>query len=175
MNTVLMMKKVRFSVAMAVIAVAMVSCGNGPQQKIEVPEVRLEEPGKATNLEAGEIETGNKEYDFEYFSVKGQEGWAQTSRPGRLRLEKGGASLSISNSSISFEELQKRYAVSHKKQDDITIGGITWQVYADEKSNLYALITDIPNEPDKAMDVFIYHLKPDNPELQKILATIKLK
>lgn len=41
MNTILMMKKVRFSVAMAVIAVAMVSCGNGPQQKIEVPEVRL--------------------------------------------------------------------------------------------------------------------------------------
>lgn len=175
MNTVLMMKKVRFSFAMVVIVVAMVSCGNGPQQKIEVPEVRLEEPGKATNLEAGEIETGNKEYDFEYFSVKGQEGWAQTSRPGRLRMEKDGASLSISNSSISFEELQKRYAVSHKKQDDITIGGITWQVYADEKSNLYALITDIPNEPDKAMDVFTYNIKPDNPELQKILATIKLK
>lgn len=175
MNTILMMKKVRISFAMAVIAVALVSCGNGPQQKVEVPEVRLEEPGKVTGLEAGEVETGNKEYDYEYFSVKGLEDWAQTSRPGRLRMEKDGASLSISNTSISFEELQKRYAVSHKKQDDITINGITWQVYADEKSNLYTLITDLPNEPEKAMEVFTYHIKPDNPELKKILATIKLK
>lgn len=169
------MKKKCVNSVIAVIAVALVSCGNGPQQKVEIPEVRLEEPGKATNQEAEDVETGNKEYDYEYFSVKGLEGWAQTSRPGRLRMEKDGASLSISNTSISFEELQKRYAVSHMKQDDITINGITWQVYADEKSNLYTLITDLPNEPNKAMEVFTYHIKPDNPELKMILTTIKLK
>lgn len=169
------MKKKCVNSVIVVIAIALVSCGNGPQQKVEIPEVRLEEPGQATNQEAEDVETGNKEYDYEYFSVKGLEGWAQTSRPGRLRMEKDGASLSISNTSISFEELQKRYAVSHKKQDDITINGITWQVYADEKSNLYTLITDLPNEPNKAMEVFTYHIKPDNPELKMILTTIKLK
>lgn len=164
------MKKALFSFAILAVAAVMVSCGNKTAQNAEGQDSAVAE--EQTEAAAEEV---SNDYDCDYFSVTGLEGWNLKPGSGSLRMEKDGASITVSNSTISFDKLQENYTKSHEKQADMTVGDITWLVYANESSKLYCLMTDLASEPEKAMMVKTFKVKPDDPDLKKVLESIKLK
>jgi len=167
------MKKL-FQFAIAIVAVGlMAACGNKATEKEGATE------GEASEQVAEEkseqvAEEVSRDYDCDYFSVTGLEGWKLTPGSGDFRMEKDDASITVSNSTISFEKLQENYA-KDEKREDMTVAGITWKVFANESSKLYTLITDIANEPEKALMVKTFKVAPDSPDLKAVLETIKLK
>ena len=159
------MKKL-FQFAIAIVAVGlMAACGNKATEKEGATE------GEASEQVAEEV---SRDYDCDYFSVTGLEGWKLTPGSGDFRMEKDDASITVSNSTISFEKLQENYA-KDEKREDMTVAGITWKVFANESSKLYTLMTDIANEPEKALMVKTFKVAPDSPDLKAVLETVKLK
>lgn len=160
------MKKL-FQFAIAIVAVGlMAACGNKATEKEGATE------GEASEQVAEE--EVSRDYDCDYFSVTGLEGWKLTPGSGDFRMEKDDASITVSNSTISFEKLQENYA-KDEKREDMTVAGITWKVFANESSKLYTLMTDIANEPEKALMVKTFKVAPDSPDLKAVLETVKLK
>ena len=145
------MKKL-FQFAIAIVAVGlMAACGNKATEKEGATE------GEASEQVEEEV---SRDYDCDYFSVTGLEGWKLTPGSGDFRMEKDDASITVSNSTISFEKLQENYA-KDEKREDMTVAGITWKVFANESSKLYTLMTDIANEPEKALMVKTFKVAPD--------------
>ena len=164
------MKKI-FLFAIAIAAVGMMAaCGDKATNKEENNEANQE----ANATEQTAKEEVSRDYDCDYFSVTGLEGWDLKPGSGSLRMEKDGNSITVSNSTISFEKVQENYA-KDEKREDMTVAGITWKVFANESSKLYTLVTDIANEPEKALMVKTFKVTPDSPELKAVLETIKLK
>ena len=162
------MKKIfQFAIAIALVGM-MAACGDKATNKEGEKETEGTEQAQA------EKEEVSRDYDCDYFSVTGLEGWNLKPGSGSFRMEKDGASITVSNSTISFEKVQENYA-KDEKRDDMTVAGITWKVFANESSKLYTLITDIANEPEKALMVKTFKVTPDSPELKAVLETIKLK
>ena len=160
------MKKI-FQFAIAIAAVGMMAaCGDKATNK--------EANQEANATEQTAKEEVSRDYDCDYFSVTGLEGWDLKPGSGSLRMEKDGNSITVSNSTISFEKVQENYA-KDEKREDMTVAGITWKVFANESSKLYTLVTDIANEPEKALMVKTFKVTPDSPELKAVLETIKLK
>lgn len=159
-----------FQFAIAVLTVGMmVSCG-GSKDKEENKE---EEPVQEV-VEEAVPEEASLDYKCNLFSLTGLEGWEMKPGSGSVRMEKDGASITVSNSTVSFKRLQENYA-KYEKREDITAAGLTWKVYVNEKSKLYTLMTDIPRESEKALMVKTFKVAPDAPELMAVLETIKLK
>ena len=159
-----------FQFAIAILAVGMMaSCGGSKEEKKTEEPAAAAEPAQETVAEEASLD-----YDCDLFSVTGLEGWDLKPGSGSLRMEKDGASITVSNSTVSFKRLQENYA-KDEKRDDITAAGLTWKVFANESSKLYTLMTDIASEPEKAMMVKTFKVTPDAPELKAVLETIKLK
>lgn len=162
------MKKIfQFAIAIALVGM-MAACGDKATNKEGEKENETEGTEQAAKEEV------SRDYNCDYFSVTGLEGWNLKPNSGSFRMEKDGASITVSNSTISFEKVQENYA-KDTKLDDMTVAGITWKVFANESSKLYTLITDIANEPEKALMVKTFKVTPDSPELKAVLETIKLK
>ena len=159
-----MKKLFQFAIA-AVVAGLMAACGDKAANETANKEA---EPAEQATEEV------SRDYDCDYFSVTALEGWNLKPGSGSIRMEKDGASITVSNSTISFDKLQENYA-KDEKRDDMTVAGITWKVFANESSKLYTLMTDLANEPEKAMMVKTFKVTPDSPELKAVLETIKLK
>ena len=159
-----MKKLFQFAIA-AVVAGLMAACGDKAANETANKEA---EPAEQATEEV------SRDYDCDYFSVTALEGWNLKPGSGSIRMEKDGASITVSNSTISFDKLQENYA-KDEKRDDMTVAGITWKVFANESSKLYTLMTDLANEPEKAMMVKTFKVTPDAPELKAVLETIKLK
>lgn len=115
-----------------------------------------------------------RDYDCEFFSVTAPEGWQPDPGNNRFRMENEDTNITVYNSTVSFEDVQNNWK-AFEKQGEITVGDITWVVYANEKSKLYNVVTDITSEPNKALVVSSFKVKPDEPEFQKVLESIKLK
>ena len=164
------MKKIfQFAIAIALVGM-MAACGDKATNKEGEKETETE----GTEQAQAEKEEVSRDYDCDYFSVTGLEGWNLKPGSGSFRMEKDGSSITVSNSTVSFEKVQENYA-KDEKRDDMTVAGITWKVFANESSKLYTLITDIANEPEKALMVKTFKVTPDSPELKAVLETIKLK
>lgn len=160
------MKKIfQFAIAIALVGM-MAACGDKTTNK--------EGEKEAEGTEQAAKKEVSRDYTCDYFSVTGLEGWDLKPGSGRIRMEKDGASITVSNTTISFEKAQENYA-KDKKLDDMTVAGITWKVFANESSKLYTLITDIANEPEKALMVNTFKVTPDSPELKAVLETVKQK
>ena len=164
-----MKKFFQFAIAIAAVGM-MAACGDKATNKEENNEANQE----ANATEQTAKEEVSRDYDCDYFSVTGLEGWDLKPGSGSLRMEKDGNSITVSNSTISFEKVQENYA-KDEKREDMTVAGITWKVFANESSKLYTLVTDIANEPEKALMVKTFKVTPDSPELKAVLETIKLK
>ena len=154
----------QFAIA-AVVAGLMAACGDKASNETANKDA---EPAEQATEEV------SRDYDCDYFSVTALEGWNLKPGSGSIRMEKDGASITVSNSTISFDKLQENYA-KDEKRDDMTVAGITWKVFTNESSKLYTLMTDLANEPEKAMMVKTFKVTPDSPELKAVLETIKLK
>lgn len=116
----------------------------------------------------------NPNYDCEYFSVVAPEGWVPVRSNNSVRLEKDELKITISSTTVPFEKVKenwKSFDVSGEKK----VGDITWSVFVNDRSKLYNLLTDIVSEPNKALTVTTFRVQPDDPELKKVLESIKLK
>ena len=116
----------------------------------------------------------NMDYDCEFFSVTTPEGWVPDNGSTRVRMEKDGASITVSVSTVPFEKLKENWK-SFDSMGETTVGDLTWSVYGNDRSKLYNLATDIASEPNKALYITTFKVTPDDSELKKVLESIKLK
>lgn len=72
------MRKICVSLAIAAVAVAWVSCGNGPKQKVDVPEVKLEQ--NTEEMEKAVPIDQQTEITSDKYTIKVPEGWKARSR-----------------------------------------------------------------------------------------------
>ena len=146
--------------------------------EVEVKDLDFEDPMIKDILDNVTIKETPSEvshdYDCEFFSVTAPEGWEPDPGNNRLRMENDDASITVFNSTVSFEDVQNNWK-AFEKQGEITVADLTWVVYANERAKLYNLVTDITSEPNKALVVSLSKVKPDDADLQKVLETIKLK
>lgn len=113
-------------------------------------------------------------YDCEYFSVTTPDGWTPDPGSSKLRMTKDDVNITVSTSTIPFEKLKENWK-SCEPRGEMTVGDITWSVFVNERSKLYNLATDIASEPNKALYITTFKVLPDDPELKKVLETVKLK
>ena len=116
----------------------------------------------------------NMNYDCEYFSVTTPEGWTPDTGSDRVRMEKDNVNITVATSTVPFEKLKENWK-SFESRGEMKVGDITWSVFVNDKSKLYNLAADIASEPNKALYITTFKVTPDDPELKKVLESIKLK
>ena len=97
-----------------------------------------------------------KEFDCEYYTLTTLDGWRQESSSNNINLKKDDQSIRLYPSEIS-------------------LGGNSWIVYGNERSKLYMIFTDLKSEPEKALVVSAFKVTPDDPDMKKLLESVKLK
>ena len=116
----------------------------------------------------------NPNYDCEYFSVVAPEGWVPQRSNNHVRMVKDDLSITVNTTTVSFDKVKENWK-SFTPSGEMKVGDITWQVFVNDRSKLYNLLTDIASEPDKALTVTTFKVLPDDAELKKVLESIKLK
>lgn len=116
----------------------------------------------------------NPNYDCEYFSVVAPEGWVPEPGSDRVRMVKDDLSITVNTTTVPFEKVKENWK-AFEPSGEMTVGGITWQIFINDRSKLYNLLTDIASEPNKALTVCTFKVLPDDAELKKVLESIKLK
>ena len=108
------------------------------------------------------------DYDFDLFSVKTPEGWEPDMGSSSVRMESDKGRINVYTSTVPFEKVQENWK-SFEKRGEMKVGDITWLVFANDNSKNYNLLTDIVDEPNKALVVSSYKVLPDDPDMQKVL------
>jgi hypothetical protein len=116
----------------------------------------------------------NPNYVCEYFSVKAPEGWVPEPSSSKVRMVKDDLSITVNTTTVPFEQVKENWK-SFEPRGEVKVGDITWQVFVNDRSKLYNLLTDIASEPNKALTVTTFKVMPDDPELKKVLESIQLK
>lgn len=116
-----------------------------------------------------------KEFDCEYYTLTTLDGWRQESSSNNINLKKDDQSIRLYPSTVSFEKLQEQNASKFETKSEISLGGNSWIVYGNERSKLYMIFTDLKSEPEKALVVSAFKVTPDDPDMKKLLESVKLK
>ena len=91
-----------------------------------------------------------------------------------VRMVKDDLSITVNTTTVSFDKVKENWK-SFTPSGEMKVGDITWQVFVNDRSKLYNLLTDIASEPDRALTVTTFKVLPDDVELKKVLESIKLK
>jgi hypothetical protein len=116
-----------------------------------------------------------KEFDCDYYTLTTLDGWRQDGSGSNLNMKKDDLSIRCYCSTISFEQLQEQNEPKFESKSEMTVNGVTWLVYGNERSKLYNIIADLKSEPEKAMVVATFKVTPDDADLKKLIESIKLK
>lgn len=165
------MKKLFVFAIAAIATFALASCG---EKKTDAAGDNADSTATEVPAQEEAAAPATRDFDNEFFSFTAPEGWTTEERSSGVRMEKDDASITISTSTISFDEFQKNHEKDATNKE-ITAAGLTWKTYANDQSKLYYLATDIASEPEKCLYINTFQVTPDDPAIKELIETVKLK